>query len=49
MSPFENVRLPRVVTTGVAQLGEQRIDTVVNIRGIDTAAGIREVSTWKWY
>ncbi|WP_175420439.1 hypothetical protein [Rhodococcus sp. SGAir0479] len=49
MSPFENVRLPRVVTTGVAQLGEQRIDTGMNIRGIDTVTGMREVSTWKWY
>lgn len=49
MSPFEYLRLPRMVTGGVAQRVEQRIDLIVNIGGVDTGAGIREVLTGKWY
>lgn len=48
MSPFENLRLSRVIITSVVQLAEQRTDTVVNVRGIDTT-GTREVLAWKWY
>ncbi|WP_430332665.1 hypothetical protein [Rhodococcus sp. ACT016] len=55
MSPFENLHLHPErrsvvdVATGVVQPLEQGVDTVVNIRRIDTAAGSREVLAWKWY
>ncbi|MDH6284764.1 hypothetical protein [Prescottella agglutinans] len=55
MSPFENLCLPSErsgvlgAATGVVQLSEQGVDTLVNVRRIDTATGSGEVLAWKWY
>ncbi|GAB2646707.1 hypothetical protein ABI214_01275 [Prescottella soli] len=55
MSPFENLcLLPEgsgvlCAATSVVQPFEQGVDTLVNIRRIDTATGSGEVLAWKWY
>ncbi|CAM3102072.1 hypothetical protein RHDE110596_16655 [Prescottella defluvii] len=58
MSPFENLCLTcdvlRIARLGraagrVVELREQHVDAAMDTRRIGSAAGVREVLTWKWY